>query len=116
MSRHLPDRRTRTPELFAFLFDVLRAHQPDAYELWRALDRAHWSEAQALKGLFAFNKPQDLHTEADGFRFLHSQLAPARIVLTIEALVQERQLPRATATRVEECVFRRMTASGAWTT
>ena len=118
MSRRLPDRRVRVPEIFNLMFGtgVLRVRASDAYALWGALSRSHWSEPIALRGAFTFHKAEDVHNREYALWLLHEQLSPQRLIKVVEALVQEGRLERAIASRLEGAILARMTANGTWTT
>ena len=69
---------------------------------WQALAGAHFSVPREFRhkvGLFGDGIGEPLH-------HIHENLAPAKVMEVLEALVVERRLPRAVASRVEDTILR----------
>jgi len=101
--------------MFALLFgsDGLGVPRDAAYAWWTALQRASWTEAAALRGIFALYKdePGSFDHWVTLFR---EQLAPQRLIQITEALIQEGLLARPVAVVVEDIILKNVTNEGRW--
>lgn len=108
-----------TPEAPALwhplLVECLHLSDAQASELWRAIA----GSANPTVKAWAYNL--DAHTlqlgdcdDDDHTRFIRRHWNPRAMVEVIEALVQEKRLPRRTATGIEEHVLAGANNAGTW--
>jgi hypothetical protein len=100
-----------------------RLPERDAQHFWQALWRSHYSQPVEWRRAVVYFDEGDAvpgwdsragHGLDQVQAFITTVCPPPRVMTVLEALVHERLLRRAEASRLEECVLRQVDAQGAW--
>jgi hypothetical protein len=98
------------PQGFTILQEELwRLSEGDQRAFWAALCRSRWWRPRAFRQALILVGAVRITEGALG-----RLCAPDVVVATLEALVEERQLSRAKATRIEETMLASVQATGHW--
>ena len=99
------------PRVWGMLMDYWQVPASLAVTWWRALARSHHARALAVRqAVLLF----DAAPVAEAYHLVHGVCAPQAVIEVLEALVEERQLPRSSATAIEEAVLRNVDREGEW--
>jgi hypothetical protein len=99
------------PRVWDMLMDYWQVPDSLTVPWWRALGRSHHARALAIRqAVLLF----DAAPVAEVYHLVYGVCAPQAVIEVLEALVDERQLPRGQATAIEEAVLRNIDREGEW--
>ena len=99
------------PRVWGMLMDYWQVPASLAVTWWRALARSHHTRALAVRqAVLLF----DAAPVAEAYHLVYGACAPHAVIEVLEALVDEKQLPRSQATAIEEVVLRNVDREGEW--
>jgi hypothetical protein len=102
------------PEIWHVLTRYWGWEPRDALAVWRALSRSRWTLPRMWRlTLLHFEARRPTSIEA-ALEFIQGQTSAERVLLVLEALVQEGQVGRSHAKTLEERVLGMTDARGAW--
>jgi hypothetical protein len=101
----------RIPRILQDLSTFWGLSLTQTYDIWRALEHAHWSRPAGWKwALTAHDQARVRLPMVLG----DPRYAPYAILTVVEALVHEQRLSRAAAAQIEERVLAKVTDTGQW--